>query len=109
MEIQPREIYNQSVAYYEFVTRVKFFLSLVFFFGLIHSEISHIAALNLILSAINCILIINLLEILPRMYRDTLRNNDKKYIIPKAILDWASSIILGWIFISTAIDTVFIQ
>jgi len=104
MDISPREIYNQSLSYYHFVTRLKLSLSIVFFLGLPFVGDEVIILINIPLAAINCILIIGLLELLPRMFRDAMQNKDGKYAVPKAILDWSTLIIIEWLFISTAIS-----
>ena len=106
MDITPREIYNQSLDYYHFVTHLKLGLSILFFLGLLFAEPTFIILMNIPLAAINCLLIIGLLEILPRMFRDSLHNKDDKYTLPKAILDWSTLIIIEWLFISTAIALV---
>ena len=107
MEIQPREIYLQSLAHYQFITRAKLLLSIAFFVVLAHLETNVIIDINIILSAINCIIIIGLHEIYPRLYRDSLIKEEGKYRLPKAIFDWSSMAIIVWLFISTAAAIVF--
>jgi len=103
MEITPREIYTQSIAHYHFITRLKLAFSIAFFIALHFLEPTTLNMLNSILSGLNCVLILILMELTPRMLRDSLHNKDDKYTIPKAILDSASLIFTIWIFLSTAI------
>ena len=102
MEISPTEIYNESQSQSKFVTRLKLVLSVALFALGIYLDGS-IMNINICLSALNCLLILGLMEMQPRMLRDSLQDKDGKYAIPQAVLDWSSFILLVWLFLSTAI------